>query len=173
MRAIPFLEKPKNRASRLQLFHSVVAAQQETTEMSAVDVAHTLRPVVIFGEEERGIGTVAGVVIKQLVDRSQKSSRVLQGNDALTAQIRLQIRHQKGPGNSFSGNVAEHKREPVLTQMKKVIVIATHLAGLNADARIVECFQGWKGLGEESRLHLFSDLQFVGRRGAQIQASPL
>ena len=43
--------------------------------MAAVDVAHALRPVVIFGEEERGIGTVAGVVVKQLVDRSQQALR--------------------------------------------------------------------------------------------------
>ena len=53
------------------------------------------------------------------------------------------------------------KRESVLTQMKKVVVIATDLASLNTDARIVECFQGREGLGEESRLHLFGDLQFV------------
>ena len=35
---------------------------------------------------------------------------------------------------------------------------------------IVECFQGWKGLGEESRLHLFGDLEFVKRRGVRTRA---
>ena len=87
--------------------------------------------------------------------------RVLEGNDALAAQIRLQIRHQQSAGNSFSGDVAQHQRDPILTQMKEVVVVATDLASLNADARIVECFQGWKGLGEESGLHLLGDLQFL------------
>src|ERR1700682_6393095 len=45
--------------------------------------------------------------------------------------------------------------------MKEVVVIATDLASLKAEPRVVECFQGWEGLREESRLHLFGDLQLV------------
>ena len=62
--AIPFLEKPEYGAGRIESHQSVVAAQQESGQMSAVRIAQTLRLVVIFAKEKSGVGAVGGIVIE-------------------------------------------------------------------------------------------------------------
>src|SRR5712664_2713740 len=66
--AIPLLKQSQNGGGGVQAFESVIAAKQEAGEMSAVGVAQALRLVVIFSEEERGIGAVGRVVVEQLID---------------------------------------------------------------------------------------------------------
>src|SRR6266852_2028212 len=100
--------------------------------MSTVSVAQALRLVVIFGKEEGGVGVVGGVVIKQFVDRSQKSLRVIPCNRALASQVGLQIRHQQSAGDSLTCNVAEHQADPLPAQVAEVVVIAADLASLTA-----------------------------------------
>src|SRR5580765_1292051 len=100
--------------------------------MSTVSVAQALRLVVIFGKEEGGVGVVGGIVIEQLVDRSQKPLRIIPCDRTLAAQVRLQIRHQEGASDSLPCNVAEHQPDPLSAQVEEVIVIASHLARLTA-----------------------------------------
>src|SRR5438105_10101437 len=105
-RAIPFLEQSKNRAGGVQPFQSIIAAKQKSRGMSTVGVAQALRLVVILGKEERRVGILGRVFIKQIVYGLQQSLWLIQRDGTLTAQIRLQIRHQESTGNSFSRNIA-------------------------------------------------------------------
>src|ERR1039458_9030614 len=63
--------------------------------MPTIRVTQAPRLVVVFGEEERGVGAVRCVFVEELVDRAQEALRLIQGNGALAAQIRLQIGHQE------------------------------------------------------------------------------
>src|ERR1039457_6451474 len=98
--------------------------------MPTIRVTQAPRLVVVFGEEERGVGAVRWVFVEELGDRAQEAWRRTQGNGALAAQIRLQIGHQESPRDSFSRNVADHHPEPVPPQTEEIVVIATHLASL-------------------------------------------
>src|ERR1700735_4234870 len=62
-RAIPFPEEAQNGAGRVQLFDGAISAEQESGEMSAVGVAQVLRLVVIFSEEEHGVGAVVRIFV--------------------------------------------------------------------------------------------------------------
>src|SRR6266481_9707265 len=99
-RALPFLEEAQNRACGIQPFQSVIPAKQQSGEMATVGVAQALRLIVIFGEEERGIGAVGRVLIKQVVDAPQQTLWLIQSDRTLAAQIRLEIRHQQSTGDS-------------------------------------------------------------------------
>ena len=77
--------------------------------MPAIGVAQAARLVVVFGEEERGVGAVGRVLVKELVHRPQEALRLIESDGALAAQIRLQIGHQESGGDSLSGNVADHQ----------------------------------------------------------------
>src|SRR5882757_2741124 len=122
--------------------------------MSAVRVAQSARAIVILAKKQSGIGAVGSVVIKQLVDRVQQTLRLVPCNDALAAQVGLQIRHQESAGNSLPGDVTQHQTESFLAQIEKVVVIAPDLARLNTSAGILEGFQHRKRLGKEPGLHL-------------------
>ena len=45
--------------------------------------------------------------------------------------------------------------------MKKVVVIATDLARLNAHSRVIERLQGWQALRKQSRLHMLGNFHFL------------
>src|ERR1700690_115844 len=126
--------------------------------MSTIDVAHALRLIIIFREEERRVGVIGGVVKEQLVDRAQKPLRLMPSDSALAAQIRLQIGHKESAGNSLPCDVAQHQPHPILTQVEEVIIVATHLRSLNADARVIQRSEGRKSLWKESGLHLPGNL---------------
>src|SRR4051812_49359110 len=129
--------------------------------MSAVGIAEALRLVVVFGEEERGVGTLSRVVIKQLIDRSKQALRVVQRDDSLAAQVGLQVRHQKSGGNSLACDVAQDESDAILAEMKEVVVVAADLASLDADSGVVEGPQWWERLRKEARLDLFGDVEFM------------
>src|SRR5882762_3053384 len=92
-RAIPFLEDPQHGRRGLEPFQSVIAPEEQSGEMPAIRVAQTPRVVVIFGEEKRGERTVRRIFAKELVHGAQEALRLVHGNGALAAQIRLQICH--------------------------------------------------------------------------------
>ena len=75
--------------------------------MPAIGVAQAPRAVIVFGEEERGVSALNGVLEKELVHRFQKPLRMFQSGGALAAQIRLQIGHQQSRGDSFARDVAD------------------------------------------------------------------
>ena len=101
-RAIPFFKKSQYGARGVEPFKSVIAAQDEGAEMTAIRVAQALSSVIVFGEEEGGVGAVGRILAKELIHGSQEALRLIQSDSALAAQVRLQVGHQKSGSNSFS-----------------------------------------------------------------------
>jgi hypothetical protein len=66
----------------------------------------------------------------------------------------------------FAGDVADDEPEPLVAEGEKVVVVAADVAGLDADAGVVEGFERRQGLGEEAGLDLAGDLEFL--RGAAV-----
>src|SRR5271165_5447426 len=130
--------------------------------MAAVGVAQAAGLIVVFGKEERSVGAVGRVLAEEAVDRLQQPLRFFDRHGALTAQIGLQIGHEESGGNSLAGNVADYQAKPLLAQSQEIVVIATHLAGLNAASCVIQGFQGRQMLGKESSLYLFRDLELLG-----------
>jgi hypothetical protein len=129
--------------------------------MPAIRVAKAPRCVVIFGKEERGVGAIGRIFVKELVHRFQEALRLVQSYRALTTKIRLKIGHQKSRGDSLPCNVADYQPEPLLTQVQEIVVIAANLARLNANTRVLECAQKWLRLGKEPGLDLGCNFQFL------------
>ena len=94
---------------------------------------------------------------------------MFQSDGALAAQIRLQIRHQQSRGDSFARDVADHQPQALLTEIQKIVVIAAHLAGLDANARIIERAKGRQRLREKPGLHHACNFQFLGRTAFEFQ----
>ena len=130
--------------------------------MPAIRVAQAARSIIIFGEEQRGVGALDRVLEKELVHRFQESLRMFQCDGTLAAQIRLEIGHQESRGDAFACNVAHHQPQALLAEIQKIVVITADMAGLNANARIIERATGWLSLREEPRLHHARDFQFLG-----------
>src|SRR5690349_7152256 len=100
--------------------------------MSAVGIAQAPRLVVKLSKEEAGIRVVRRILIEKLIHGMQKALRFIQRNGTLAPQIGLQVGHQKSAGNSLSGNVSQHQTKPLATEIEEVVIVATHLAGLQA-----------------------------------------
>ena len=62
--------------------------------MAAVRIAQAPQRVIIFGKEKRRIGAIRGIVVKELVHRSEERFRLIQ-SDRTLPDIRLEIGHQK------------------------------------------------------------------------------
>ena len=161
--AVPIFEKPQDGGGGIEAFQSVVAAEEKGAKMPAIGIAQAAGAVIIFGEEESGVGAVGGIFEKELVDGAQEMLRLIESDGALAAQIRLQIGHQESSGDSFSGNVADHEAEPLAAEIEEIVIIAADLASLDADAGVLERGQGRQRLREEPGLHLFGNFQFLGR----------
>jgi hypothetical protein len=104
-------------ARRIEPFESVIAPEEKSGEMAAVHIAQLLRAIVILGEEERGVGTVGRILVKELVHRLQEALRLIHGDCALAAQIRLQVGHHQSGGDSFPRNVAANQPESLPAQV--------------------------------------------------------
>ena len=129
--------------------------------MPAVRVAQAPGSVVVFGEEERGVGALVGILVKELVHGTQQALGFVEGDRALAAKIRLQIGHQKSRGHSLARDIGDYQPEAPAAQVEKIVVIAAHLAGLDASARIFDGFDRRQSLREEPGLYLFGNLQFL------------
>lgn len=66
--AVPIAEGAEDGGGGVKRFDGGIGAEDEATEVAAVGVAETPRGVAIFGEEERGEGTVGGVFAEELID---------------------------------------------------------------------------------------------------------
>src|SRR5690348_12476556 len=75
--------------------------------------------------------------------------------------MRLQVGHQQGSGRSFSGNIANDQSETLAAEIEEVVVIAAHLACLDADAGIFESRGARLDLGKKPGLNLSGILQFL------------
>src|SRR5579872_2096633 len=86
---------------------------------------------------------------------------MIQCTRRLAAQIRLKVGHEQGGGDAFAGNVADDEAEAAPTQIEEVEIIATNLAGLQAQSGIFKGFGFGADLREQARLHLFGDFDFL------------
>src|ERR1700730_16407641 len=127
--------------------------------MAAIYVAQALHLVIIFSKEESGVGAFIRVLVKHLIHGPQQVLWPIERDCALTAEIRLQIGHQKSGCDSFPCDVANHQTEAFLTELKEIVVIAADLASLDANTCVFECSNGRQSLREESCLNLFRDIQ--------------
>ena len=117
--AIPILEDAQDCGSSGEAFEGIIGAKKKGREMAAVYVAETPRGSVVLGEEESGEGGVGGIVAEELVHRSQKAMRLVEGDGALATQIGLEIGHEKSGGNAFAGNVGNHEAEAFVPRCRK------------------------------------------------------
>ncbi len=132
--------------------------------MSAIRVAEALGLVVVFRKEERGVGAVNRVLVKQIIHRMQQPFGMVQSDCTLAAQVRLQVCHQKRSGNSFAGNITDHQAKPLFAEIQEIEVVPSHLPGLNTKSCIFEGLRLRTDLWEQPGLHLGCDFQFL--RGA-------
>src|SRR5206468_3760924 len=105
----------------------------------------------------------------QSVNRLKKSFGLFDGDGTLAAQICLKVGHQQRGRHSLSHNIADHKPEPLLPEIQKVVVVATHAPRLHARARILQRPHRGHSLRKESRLHLHGNFQFVRRATLGLQ----
>src|SRR5215831_5649744 len=63
--AFPFSEQAKQGAGGIETVVGVVGAQQQAREVSAIGITQPPRPIVVFSEEQRCIGAVDCVLVKQ------------------------------------------------------------------------------------------------------------
>jgi len=130
--------------------------------VSAIGVAQAARGVVVFGEQERRVGAVDGVLEKQAVHRAQQTARMIAGDSTLAAKIGLQVGHQQSGGDAFAGDVADDQAKPVLAEIEEVEIISSNFAGGMAQAGVFEGFGLGMDLWEQARLHLLGDFHFLG-----------
>ena len=92
--AFPILEEAEHGTGRIETLQCVMgccvvscvmAAQQERGKMTAIRIAQALQLVVIFSEEERGVGIVGGVLVEELIDGLQQALRLVEGCGQLSA----------------------------------------------------------------------------------------
>ena len=69
-RAVPYREDSQYCARGIQPFQRAVAPQQKTGEVPAIGVTQTPQLVVIFREEEGGVGALGRILVKELVRSS-------------------------------------------------------------------------------------------------------
>ena len=130
--------------------------------MTAVDVAQESRRIVVITEKQCGEGAVRCVVAKKAVYLLQHALRLFQREGELTAEISLQIGHQKGGGNSLPGDVGDDETETIGAEAEEVVVIPAHGTSGDAGSGIFERFELRHGLRKESGMHLRGDGQFLG-----------
>src|SRR5215469_15946925 len=101
--------------------------------MSAIGVMQATRGVVVLAEEQAGVSVLGCVQVEEIIDRPEKALGFVQGHRILSPQVGLQVGHQKSCSNSLPGDIAEHQPEPSCSESQEIVVIASHLAGLDTD----------------------------------------
>ena len=149
-----------------------VFSKEKSGEMAAVHIAKTAGLVVVLREEEGSVGAVGGVFIEKAIYREQKALRLFQNKrqvraarvaGALVAEMRLEISHQKCRSDSFSTDVADDQAQLIAAEFKKIVIIATYVACLDANGSV---FQGRKSgtrLWEKPRLDVSGELQLLAQ----------
>lgn len=159
---VPLFENAEDGGGGVESCYGIIGAEEKRGEVAAIGKAKDARGVIVFSEEERGVGAVGGVFAEELIDRAQQLIGLVPGNGAETAQVGLQVGHQERGGDAFAGDVGDHKAETVLAEVEKVVVIAADLAGLNADAGVFQSGERRQSLREEAGLDVLGDFEFVG-----------
>ena len=159
---IPFFEEAEDGAGGVEAFDLAVAAEEDAGEVAAVGVAEAAGGVVVVGEEDGGVGGVGGVLEEEAVDGLEEGLGLVAGEEELAAEVGLEVGHEKRGGDAFAGDVADDEAEALVAEGEEVVVVAADVAGLDADAGVVEGFERREGLGEEAGLNLLGDLELLG-----------
>ena len=91
--AVPLFENAEDGGGGVEASDRVVGAEEKRGEVAAIGEAKDARGVVIFGEEERGVGAVRGVFAEELIDRAEQMIGLVPGDGAEAAQVGLQVGH--------------------------------------------------------------------------------
>ena len=156
------LENPENRAGGIETLESVIAAEEKGRKMAAIGIAQAAGGNVVFGKKKGGERAVGSVLAEKLIDGLQEELELIQGDGGLAAKVGLEIGHEKGRRDAFAGNVADDQAETAGAEVEEVVVVAADLAGLKADAGVVESWDGRKSLGKKASLDLFGNFQLLG-----------
>src|SRR6266850_5802336 len=85
--------------------------------------------------------------------------------------MRLEIGHQEGCRDSFPANIADHQSKLIAAQLEKIVVIATYVAGLDANGCVFQSRKSGMRLWEEPRLDVPGELQLLAQ--AMFRFRPL
>src|SRR5882724_3194757 len=77
--------------------------------------------------------------------------------------MRLEIGHQEGCRDPFAANVANHQPKLVVAELEKIVIIATYMAGLDANGCVFQSRKSGMCLWEEPRLDVPGELQFLAQ----------
>src|SRR5579883_570468 len=160
--AVPLLKGAEDGGRGMQGFDPGICPKHEAAQVAAIRIADAAGSVVILGEKERGEGSVGRVFEEKPVDSAQQTQRIIAVDGALAAQIRLEIGHKERGGNAFSGNVADDEAQAIVDEAEEIVVVAPNLAGLLADAGVVERRELREILRKQARLHALGDFEFLG-----------
>ena len=100
--AVPFPEKSQDSRSGIEPLKTIIAPKENRGVVPTIHVAQAPGFIVVFGKEERGVGAIGRIFIKQLVHRPQESLRLIQSDCTLAPQVRLQVGHQERSTDSLS-----------------------------------------------------------------------
>ena len=89
----------------------------------------------------------------------------------LATQVGLQVGHEQGGGDALAGDVADDEAELVLAEIEKIVVVASDLAGREAQAGVFEGLGLGMDLGEQAGLDLLGDFQFLGGAAFGLESS--
>ena len=151
-------------------FDLAVMPEDDGGQMAAVGVAEAAGGVVVVGEEDGGIGRVGGVLEEEAVDGLEEELGFVAGEGELAAEVGLEIGHQESGGDALACDVADDEAETLVAEGEEVVVVAADVAGLDADAGVVEGIELGEGLGEETGLDLLGDLELLGGAALGLEA---
>ena len=138
-----------------------VMPENDGGQVTTVDVTETAGGVIVVGEEDRGVGRVGGVLEEEAVDGLEEELWFVASEGELAAEVGLEVGHEQSGGDAFAGDVADDEAEPLVAEGEEVVVVAADVAGLNADASVVEGLQRRESLREEAGLDLAGDLELL------------
>jgi hypothetical protein len=167
---VPLLEEAEDGCGGVEALDLAAAAEEDGTEVAAVGVAETAGGVVVVGEEESGVGAVGGVLEEETVDGLEEELGLVAGEGELAAEVGLEIGHQESGGDALACNVADDEAKTLVAEGEEVVVVASDVAGLDADAGVVEGIERGKGLGEETGLDLLGDFELLGGAAFGLEA---
>ena len=160
--AVPFLENAENCSSGVEAVDGLVTAENECGQMAAIDETQAAGSDVVIGEEKRGEGAVGSVLREELINSLEEALGMIKRDGALAAEIGLEIGHEKGGGDAFTGNVTDNQTETVGAEIEEVVIIAADSAGGIAVTRVVQPVNRRPDLRKKAALNFIGDFEFLG-----------
>src|SRR5262249_19129180 len=111
--------------------------------------------------EKRRISIFRRRVEYQAIHILNHIRQIRSSSNRLTAQTRLQARHQQRCGDPLSRHVANRYSKQVVRQQQKVVIITTDTESRSASAAIVETDDRREFLRKQPLLNFSRDLNFA------------